>query len=116
MYISFDMYRSREQYVHVSGEKRIRWTIASARQNLPTVVGLAAREPQEIYRRDKLVARLVASQDAAELTPRPSLATALAEIQRICAEEDYTLDVGKRTPRPNPFAGPRKRTRKVKKR
>jgi hypothetical protein len=110
------MYMSRSHDVHVSESKRIRWTIASARQNLPTLVSLAAREPQAIYRRDKLVARLVAAQHAAEATPGPSLATALAEIQRICAEENYALDVGKRKPRPNPLVEKRKPTRKTKRR
>ncbi|MEP6860203.1 MAG: prevent-host-death protein [Deltaproteobacteria bacterium] len=98
----------------MSDRKQHRWTIASARQNLPTLVSLAAREPQAIYRRDKLVARLVAAQGAAEATPGPSLAMALAEIQRICAEENYSLEVGKGKPRPNPLAEKTKPTRRTK--
>jgi antitoxin (DNA-binding transcriptional repressor) of toxin-antitoxin stability system len=98
----------------MSEPKKMRWTIASARQNLPSLVSLAAHEPQAIYRRDKLVARLVAAQDAAESTLGPSLATMLAEIQQICAEEDYSLDAGKRRPRPNPLVEKSKPPRKTK--
>lgn len=92
----------------MSVRKKVRWTIASARQNLPTLVGLAAREPQDIYRRDELVARVVSP----ELAPpsKPSMAEALAELQRICAEENYALEAPARHDRPNPFSpSPRRR-------
>jgi hypothetical protein len=85
--------------------KRPRWTIASARQNLPTLIGMAAREPQEVYRRDELVARVVSPE---LVTRRRPLAEALAELQRICAEEDYELAVPTRGDRSNPFAPARK--------
>jgi len=86
--------------------KKIRWTIATARQNLPTLVTLAAREPQEIYRRNDLVARVVSPEQA--VPAKPSAAALLAGIQRVCAEENYTLEPPPRTSRPNPFAPPRK--------
>src|SRR6266545_2912577 len=88
--------------------KRPRWTVASARQNLPTLIGLAAHEPQDVYRRDQLVARVV-SPDAPSAS-KPSVADALAELQTICAEERYTLRTSKRRDRPNPF-GPATRKR-----
>ena len=66
------------------------------------MVGLAAREPQDIYRRDVLVARVV-SPDVAP-PPKPSMAAALAELQQLCAEENYTLEAPERRDRPNPFA------------
>lgn len=100
------MYMSRRQDVHVSERKKLRWTIASARHNLPTVVGLAAREPQDIYRRDKLVARIVSPDAAAPPAKKPLLAELLAEIQRACAEEAYALAVSPREDRPNPFVRP----------
>lgn len=81
--------------------RRPHWTIASARQNFPALVSLAAREPQDIYRRDTLVARVVSP--VAAPASRPSPAELLAEIQRVCAEDNYTLDVPPRTDRPNPF-------------
>lgn len=104
-----DMYISSGKDVHLSEGKKVRWTIASARQNLPTLVGLAAREPQDIYRRDELVARVVSP----ELAPpsKPSMAEALAQLQRLCAEENYTLEVPARYERGNPFASPPRRRR-----
>ena len=89
------------------------WTIATARQHLPEVVGKAAREPQLVYRRDKLVAAVVSpdlADKAMDLT-RPSLVTKLAELQRLCAEEGYELSAPPRRDRANPFASPRVRGR-----
>jgi hypothetical protein len=89
------------------------WTIATARQHLPEVVGLAAHEPQLVYRRDKLVAAVVSPELADEVHNllRPSLAARLAELQRLCAEENYELPVSARRDRGNPFASPRRRVR-----
>jgi hypothetical protein len=95
--------------VHVSRSRKGRWTIASARQNLPTLVTLAAREPQEIYRRDELVARVV-SPDLAPPVKRTA-AELIAEIRRACAEENYTLEIPPRTSRPDTFARPASRRR-----
>jgi hypothetical protein len=94
----------------MSDGKKVRWTIASARQSFPALVTLAAREPQDIYRRDELVARVVPPDQAPP--PKPSMADALAELRRLCAEENYTLEVPPRTTRPNPFAR-RRAKRKV---
>lgn len=98
------MYISLHQDVHVRPGKKVKWTIATARQNFPTLVGLAAREPQDIYRRDKLVARVVSPDALAGATGvKPSAAELLAEIQRVCVEEDYDFQVAPRVDRPNPF-------------
>jgi hypothetical protein len=98
------MYISGGKHVHMNEGKKPRWTIASARQNLPEVVTLAAREPQDIYRRNELVARVVAPGAQAGVREHPSAAALLAEIQRVCADENYTLAVPARVDRPNPFA------------
>jgi hypothetical protein len=88
----------------MSEDKKARWTIASARQNLPTLVDLAAREPQEIYRRDTLVARVVSADPGTTAQPAgPSAAELLAELQRVCAEEGYEIPVSPRVDRPNAF-------------
>lgn len=100
------MYMFVGQHVHVSEGKKPRWTIASARQHLPEVVSLAAREPQDIYRRDKLVARVVSPEEPVAPPPRPSLREMLAELQRICAEENYSLPVAPRKNRRNAFTDP----------
>jgi hypothetical protein len=96
------MYILGDRNVHMTEGKKVRWTIASARQNFPTLVDLAAREPQDIYRRDELVAQVVPA--GVSLTqPQQTAREMLAEIQRICAEENYTLEIPPRTTRPNPF-------------
>jgi hypothetical protein len=82
-----------------------KWTIASARQQLPTLIGSAAREPQLVYRRNKLVAAVVSPELADELAAqrKPTVADAFAELQRICQEEDYELTVAPRRDRTNPM-------------
>jgi hypothetical protein len=89
------------------------WTIATARQHLPEMVGRAAREPQLVYRRDKLVAVVVSPDLADEVVNlrRPSLAMKLAELQRLCAEEGYALSAPPRRDRANPFTSRRVRGR-----
>lgn len=39
------------------------------------------------------------------------MAAALTQLQRLCAEEDYTLEVPARHDRSNPFAAPTRRRR-----
>jgi hypothetical protein len=89
------------------------WTIATARQHLPEVVDMASREPQLVYRRDKLVAAVVSPELAgeAENLRRPSLAAKLAELQRLCAEESYELPAPSRRDRANPLTSRRVRGR-----
>jgi len=74
---------------------------------------MAAREPQRVYRRDKLVAAVVSPElaDAVENLRRPSLAMKLAELQRLCAEENYELTAPPRRDRANPLASRRIRGR-----
>lgn len=92
-----------------------KWTIATARQHLPKLIAAAAREPQRVYRRDKLVATVVSPEAAAQLEEqkRPTVAEVFDELQRICAEEKYDFPEIVRTTRPNPFA-PRPKPRKRK--
>ena len=96
----------------MSPGKKLRWTIASARQNLPALVTLAAREPQDIYRRDELVARVVSADSPASPEVRPSAAELLARIQRACLEEDYELPVAPRVERPNALVATTQKNRK----
>jgi hypothetical protein len=98
----------------MSDSKKCRWTIASARQNFPTVVGWAAREPQDIYRRNELVARVVGADAVAQAPARPSARVLLKDIQRICAEEKYELPVAPRSTRSNAFvSGAKPKPRRV---
>jgi len=93
------------QLVQVTAAKK-RWTIATARQHLAELIGMTAREPQHVYRRDQRVAVVVSPELANEVESlsRPSLATKFAELQRLCAEEHYELQAPSRRDRPNPFA------------
>jgi hypothetical protein len=86
-----------------------KWTIATARQHLPKLIGMAAGEPQRVYRRDKLVAAVVSPDLADEIVSRrrPGLAAKLAELQQLCAEENYELATPVRRDRANPFAARR---------
>jgi hypothetical protein len=91
----------RNMYIMKPG-KKARWTMATARQRLPALIGAAAHEPQAVYRRSKLVAAVVGP-DAAEKirAGRPRVAEAFAELRRICAEEGYALPSVRRRNRPN---------------
>jgi hypothetical protein len=93
------------QVVHMTAARK-KWTIAAARQHLSELVGLAAREPQRVYRRDRLVAAVVSPEFADEIERhrRPSLAAKLAELQRLCAEASYELTAPAREDRANPLA------------
>ena len=106
------MYICQCKPVHVVAAKK-KWTIATARQHLPELVGLAAREPQRVYRRDKLVAAVVspALADAVDNLRRPSLAAKLAELQRLCVEDSYELPAAPRRDRANPVASGRAASR-----
>jgi hypothetical protein len=99
------------QHVHVAVKKK--WTIATARQHLPELVGMAAREPQRVYRRDSLVAAVVspALVDEIERAHRPGLSAKLAELQRLCAEDSYQLAAPARRDRANPFTARKVRSR-----
>jgi hypothetical protein len=99
--------------MYIVAEKRSRWTIASARQRLPKLIALAAREPQAVYRRDKLVATVVSPelgkeiQEARARAQRP-LSVALSELRRLCAEEEYELHLPPRRDRNSGFGGGRR--------
>jgi prevent-host-death family protein len=86
------------------------WKIAEAKQRFSEVVKAAEGEPQLIYNRDRLVAAVVEPEafrdflDWRQETEKPTLADSFAELRRICAEEDYTLEIPPREDRPNPFA------------
>jgi prevent-host-death family protein len=85
------------------------WKVAEAKQKFSDIVRQAAREPQLIFKRDRLVAAVVDAETFAafqawrEQQERRSLADAFAELRRIAAEEDYTVELPPRHDRPNAF-------------
>lgn len=85
------------------------WKIGEAKQRFSEVVRAAEEGPQRIYNRDRLVAAVVAPEDFEEFLDwrerrHVSLADALGELNRVCAEEGYRLELPDREDRPNPFA------------
>jgi hypothetical protein len=88
------------------------WKIGEAKQRFSEVVRAAEEEPQRIYNRDRLVAAVVGPEEIKEFLAwrerqhKGSLADAIRELSRVCAEEGYTLEAPGRHPkgRPNPFA------------
>jgi hypothetical protein len=103
------MYIFARQHVHVS-ERRPRWTVASARRQLPALLGAAAREPQLVYKRNKLVATVVNPEVAQRVGAQSALAESLSELQRLCEQEDYELPQAVRRDRPV-SSSPRRRKR-----
>jgi hypothetical protein len=97
--------------MYMMSQPKAKWTIARARQELPALIGAAAREPQRVYKRDKLVAAVVSPEIAEELAvEKRGLADSLAELQQLCAQEDYRLPEVVRRDRPDPTR-PRRRKR-----
>jgi hypothetical protein len=86
------------------------WTISTARQYLPALVASAAKEPQAIYRRNRLVAAVLSPEALDELNAarKNSVGSAFARLRAICREENYQLGSAPRRDRPNPFAIPAK--------
>jgi prevent-host-death family protein len=90
--------------------RRMNWKIAEAKQRFSEVVREAAEGPQLIYNRDRLVAVIVDAGEYGDFEAwkekgkAPSMAEAIAEIRRICAQEGYDLEVPERRDRTNDFA------------
>lgn len=82
-----------------------RWLTGEAKQQFSEVVRRSESEPQEIYRRDRLVAAVISAEVYEEFErwrerrKRGSLADAFDEVRELCARYDYELDTGKRRDR-----------------
>jgi prevent-host-death family protein len=85
------------------------WKIAQAKQHLSDVVRQAAKEPQVLTNRDRVVAAVVGAEEFERFQQwrsqrsLGSIAEALSQARQICAEEDYSLDVPARGDRENPI-------------
>ncbi len=94
----------------VHEEGAVAWKVAEAKQRLSELLRDAAREPQEIYNRERLVGVVVGAEEFAEYRSwrarsRRSLAEACEEARRICADEG-PLPVPGRRNRRSVFPGP----------
>ena len=87
----------------------MKWNVAQAKQHLSEVLRAAESEPQQIFRRDQLVAAVVdgSSFVAFEQWWRQQnkpLRERFAELRQICAEEAWEMPELERRDRPNPWA------------
>ncbi len=82
-----------------------RWLTGDAKQQFSEVLRRSETEPQEIYRRDRLVAAVLSAEDFEQFRRWQSgrqgrtLGDAGDEIRELCARYDYELDVGERRDR-----------------
>ena len=86
------------------------WSVAEAKQRLSAVLRAAMNGPQLIFSRSRLVGAVVdpttlaAFQSWKEEGALAPLADAFDDLRRIAAEEDWSLDVGRRSNRDDSFA------------
>jgi hypothetical protein len=87
-----------------------KWSIARARQCFAELIESTAKEPQPIYKRDKLVAAMVDAETFLEFLKWKeeqagrTIYTAMQELRTLCEEEGYEFAWPRREDRPNPFA------------
>jgi prevent-host-death family protein len=85
------------------------WRIAEAKQKFSELINAAAQEPQLIYNRNQLVAAVVEAEIFQQFVAwrerqqQSSIAQAFAELQTLCVEENYVLEIPARQNRSNPF-------------
>lgn len=86
------------------------WDKEKAQQNFLKLLEAATHNPQLITDQEKVVAVIVEAEifqkflDWNKQQKSSSLAEALIELQQICAEENYTLEIPERVDRSNPFS------------
>ncbi|HLO87124.1 MAG TPA: prevent-host-death protein [Nostocaceae cyanobacterium] len=87
----------------------MKWTLEEAEKQLPSIIDATSQEPQLIYTQKELVAAIVDPQLFKEFltwrqkTARISLAPVFKELQQLCTEENYSLEIPARSDRDNPF-------------
>ena len=87
-----------------------KWSIAQARQRFAELIESTAREPQPIYRRDKMVAAMVDAETFLEFLrwkeeqAGRTIDAAMRELRSLCEEVGCELTFPPREDRPNPFA------------
>lgn len=97
----YDVYKLWTQFMN--------WRIAQAKQKFSQLISAVRQEPQLIYNRDQLVAAVIEAKMFQQflawqqVQQKPSFTQTFAELARLCAEEDYHLEVTPRQNRLNPF-------------
>jgi hypothetical protein len=90
-------------------EFAMKWTLEEAQNQLYRIIDATTQEPQFIYTQEELVAAIIDPKVFQEFlnwkqqVAKPSLAQAFSELQQLCTEENYRLDIPLRSDRVNPF-------------
>jgi antitoxin (DNA-binding transcriptional repressor) of toxin-antitoxin stability system len=81
------------------------WNVGEAKQQFSEVLRRSATEPQLIYRRDQLIAAVVAMDEksVAAVSKRPTIADRFEEARELFRQENYQLPQTRRRSRPNSF-------------
>jgi Ni,Fe-hydrogenase III component G len=81
------------------------WNVGEAKQQFSEVLRRSATAPQLIYRRDQLIAAVVAMDEkkAASVSKRLTIADRFEEARELFRQENYQLPQTRRRTRPNSF-------------
>lgn len=81
------------------------WNVGEAKQQFSEVLRRSAMEPQLIYRRDQLIAAVVAMDDknVASISKRRTIADRFEEARELFRQENYQLPQARRRTRANSF-------------
>lgn len=81
------------------------WRVGEAKQQFAEVLRRSETEPQLIFRRNRLIAAVVAVEDAKEIpgAQRRSIADRFSEARELLQEEQYRLPAVRRRSRGNDF-------------
>jgi hypothetical protein len=81
----------------------MKWTLEEAEKQLYSIINATSQEPQLIYTEEELVAAIVNPELFCEFlnwrqkAAKTSLAQAFKELQQLCVEENYSLEIPPRS-------------------
>jgi predicted nucleic acid-binding Zn-ribbon protein len=87
----------------------MKWTLEEAQKQLASVINATSQEPQLIYTEEELVAAILDPELFKEFlnwrqkTAQTSLVQVFKELQQLCTEENYSLEIPLRSDRHNPL-------------
>ncbi|MBF2004321.1 prevent-host-death protein [Chlorogloeopsis fritschii PCC 9212] len=87
----------------------MKWTLEEAKKQLSSIINATSQEPQLIYTKEELVAAIIDPELFYEFLSwrqkiaETSLAQVFKELQQLCTEENYSLEIPTRGDRDNPF-------------
>lgn len=87
----------------------MKWTLEEAKKQLSSIINATSLEPQLIYTQEELVAAIVDPELFQEFlnwrqnAGKISLDQVFKQVQQLCTEENYSLEIPQRSDRDNPF-------------